>query len=238
MRSWRLPARCSHQRHRLSELLWTRSGPYWNGALARTLILQQARQGFLLLLAQAVTPRAVLFGHASPLSWNSASRVIWTSQSSSRAARLYGRSDRQAVARRGYAQAIKSARCFMPVGSAFERDALEALIALRDKLDRHGVDCMIMRDLGEDGLARQWKVGLRREETIIASADRASRDAGIAEDGEMGLRWPRTGVCPDASEFEDGRFVAWLEREIGKKWRGERRMTRKGLSGSHEQESR
>ncbi len=53
--------------HRLSELLWTRSGPYWNGALARTLILQQARQGFLLLLAQAVTPRAVLFGHASPL---------------------------------------------------------------------------------------------------------------------------------------------------------------------------
>lgn len=48
--------------HRLSELLWTRSGPYWNGALARTLILQQARQGFLLLLAQAVTPRAVLFG--------------------------------------------------------------------------------------------------------------------------------------------------------------------------------
>ena len=182
--------------HRLSELLWTRSGPYWNGALARTLILQQARQGFLLLLAQAVTPRAVLFGHASPLVVELGIEgdldlpgphlvlLVCTVDPTGKA-----------VARRGYAQAIKSARCFMPVGSAFERDALEALIALRDKLDCHGVDCMIMRDLGEDGLGRQWKVGLRRDETIIGQLRIVlPGDAGIAEDGEMGAAMAEDGA--------------------------------------------
>ncbi|MGO4168928.1 hypothetical protein [Novosphingobium sp. YAF33] len=203
--------------HRLSELLWTRSGPYWKGALARTLILQQARQGFLLLLAQSVTPRAVLFGHASPLVVELGIEgdldlagphlvlLVCTVDPTGKA-----------VARRGYAQAIKSARCFMPVGSAFERDALEALIALREKLDCHGVECTIMRDLGEEGFAREWQVGLRREATTIGQLRIVlPGDVGIAEDGEMGAAMAEDGAYAlTPANFADGRFVAWLEREI------------------------
>jgi hypothetical protein len=125
------------------------------------------------------------------------------------------------VARRGYAQAIKSARCFMPVGSAFERDALEALIALREKLDCHGVECTIMRDLGEEGFAREWQVGLRREATTIGQLRIVlPGDVGIAEDGEMGAAMAGDGAFAlTPANFEDGRFVAWLEREISKNGR-------------------
>lgn len=75
-----------------------------------------------------------------------------------------------------------------------------------------------MRDLGEDGLARQWKVGLRREETIIGQLRIVlPGDAGIAEDGEMGAAMAEDGAYAlTPANFEDGRFVAWLEREIGK----------------------
>ena len=52
----------------LTERLWTRTGPYWRGEIARTLVLglQAAAQGFLLLLVKYSNPSGCSFGSRRP----------------------------------------------------------------------------------------------------------------------------------------------------------------------------
>lgn len=205
-------------RDRLDQRLWTRSGPFWNGDIARTLGRTSAAApplGFVLLLAQSVGRRAALLGHAQPFVVNEP---------------ILGDLDRpgpylvliactldpigKAQPLRAFAQAILSAACFMPVASQLERDVLAILLALREKLDCQGLECTIRRPFSP---ARgNFDPGFQ---LIIEGEDRSRRTLSItASQQERAARKGKT-KCEDSFEatprrLSDGSFVSWLERML------------------------
>ena len=117
----------------------------------------------------------------------------------------------QAVASHGFTQPVVSARCFMPINSAFERDVLFLLIELQVALDGHGVDCVITRPFDEMSQAFTHKLHLgfgfesgTHHKLVIEMSDRpqSRRSAGAGS------------FILSPSELGDGRFLDWLEDQI------------------------
>ncbi|RVT39617.1 hypothetical protein [Sphingobium algorifonticola] len=198
----------------LSQVLWTRSGPYWNGEMARTLRhLPTGTPGAVLLHAQGAGRRAALLGHAQPF--------VVTEEISGDfdtpgpylvlvACRLDETGSIDAV--RGFAQPILSSRYFMPVQSAFERDVFHALVALQERLDTHGTDCTILRSFSGQAPEQPIEIqlvdrtGSRRELQIQMAA--GDPDTIPARNGDA----QSYALTPE--RFADGSFVGWLEGQI------------------------
>ncbi len=198
----------------LNERLWTRSGPYWRGEVARTLAAgpRASAQGFLLMLAKSVTPRALLSGHGAPLVVRDGIKGQIAAEGPHLAliACLLEPTG-QAVASHGFTQPVVNARCLMPIDSAFERDVLLVLIELQVVLDMHGVDCAITRPFDEKSQAFSQKLqlhfgfegALHHELEIEISDGRHAARSSVA--GSFIL---------SPSELGDGRFLDWLEIQI------------------------
>lgn len=198
----------------LSQVLWTRTAPYWNGEMARTLRrLPAGTPGAVLLYAQDAGRRAALLGHAQPFVVTE--EIIGDFETPGPylvlvACRLDGTGSIEAV--RGFAQPILSSRHFMPVHSAFERDVFHALVALQERLDAHGTDCTILRAFSSRAPQKPIEIhlvdrtGSRRELQIQVAAGDA--DAFPAHSDDTGFY----ALTPE--RFADGSFVDWLERHI------------------------
>ncbi len=204
----------------LQKLLWTRSGPYWNGDIGRVLrdLPRQNSElppsAAVLLYAQGAGRRAALLGHAQPFVVTG--EILGDLEVPGPfLVLLQCRLDALGKAEpvRGYAQAILGSQNFMPVRSAFERDVFKALIALQAKLDTHGLDCSIRRDLRDDGPASVLEISIARDgDERYQLRVQLNRDHGLpGHTSEMDV--DMFDLTPD--RFANGAFVAWLEDRIG-----------------------
>jgi len=199
---------------RLDERLWTRSGPYWRGEIAKRLAQgsQASAQGFLLLLGSGVPPRALLSGHGAPSAVrHGLSGGIGTAGPHLALVACALEPTGQAVASHGFTQAVMSARCLMPVNSTFERDLLFLLVELQITLDAHGIDCAITRpfDMTSRAFANLLMLHFRLEggalhELVIIMSDAPH----VARSGEAG------SFRLSPSQLSDGSFLDWLEIKI------------------------
>ncbi|RZI76955.1 MAG: hypothetical protein EOP13_00260 [Pseudomonas sp.] len=196
----------------LEEFLWTRSGPFWTGEIAAKLGQQGAGSlGFVLLLGQAVSRRAVLLGHASPfvveeqiegdLALPGPHLVLLVCALSPTG---------KAAALRGYAQAIASARSFVPITDPFERDVLLILGELQERLDTMGADARITRALdASSGPGTAFVLEVERGGAALRPltiyADTAAKECGTSD----GLSFTVSPEC-----LENGSFVKWLATSI------------------------
>lgn len=132
----------------LGQRLWTRSGPYWRGEIARTLAASPpaAAQGFLLLLTKSVSARALLSGHGAPLVVrNGIGGNVEAAGPHLALIVCLPEPTGRAFASHAFTQPVVSAQCFMPVHTDFERDVLLLLFQLQVALDAYGIDCTITR---------------------------------------------------------------------------------------------
>ncbi|MCW2351771.1 hypothetical protein [Sphingobium sp. B12D2B] len=193
----------------LSDRLWFGAGPIGTGEVAAA--LKRGGQGFLLLFGHEVDDHVVYSARAAPF------RIIGGIE---RASCVSGpflmlvvcRIDPQGCveAVRGYAQPVLSGRLLVPVGSSFERDVLNALRMLQEKLDPHGVALAIESVLPEvqgAGCTTLWlklSDDMRRSEQLEVQVSERSILGGATESAFV--------VTP--AERGDGSFIAWLEDRI------------------------
>lgn len=200
----------------LNQRIWTRTAPFWTGEMANRLEALPAgeRYGFLLVFALAANRHGLFFGHARPIPVETPvagdldadgpylalvrCRHSWTGK---------------LIASHAHVQAIASGRCFMPVASSFERDIVRLLAGLQESLDRHGIDCAIIRSFEPEGkgLASRLLIETSREGRTLKSLH-----LFLEPDGTSPIA---TGPCQDAlrilpDSLTDGSMVRWLERAI------------------------
>ncbi|EPR11061.1 hypothetical protein M527_03035 [Sphingobium indicum IP26] len=201
----------------LRQVLWTRSGPYWNGEIAAELARQPACEqptGFVLLFARDFSRRAVLLGHAQPFVVDK--EIVGNREAGGPYLVLIACEldpTGRAVASIGYAQPVLSGHHFMPVASPFERDVLTALVALQRKLDCQGIDCTITRPFEEAEERFSDRLDLAfcrdgeelRRLTVELSHKDGRRKKGDAPDGCFHL---------GPGRFADGSFIDWIEQSL------------------------
>eukprot|EP00456_Euglypha_rotunda_P082754 TRINITY_DN8158_c0_g1_i7.p1 TRINITY_DN8158_c0_g1~~TRINITY_DN8158_c0_g1_i7.p1 ORF type:complete len:257 (+),score=23.37 TRINITY_DN8158_c0_g1_i7:36-773(+) len=199
---------------RLDERLWTRSGPFWHGEVARALATgpKNSTQGFLLLLANAVTSRALLFGHGAPFPVREGMKAgIGRERPHLALVACALEPTGQALASHGFTQTVLNARCFMPVNSTFERDLFILLLELQVALDAHGIDCAITRPFDEiscaftDSLQLHFGFeGSTRHELTI----RMTAAPSVTQPTETDV------FLLSPIQLSDNAFVEWLEVQI------------------------
>lgn len=198
----------------LGNILWTRRLVYWNGEMASTLERPGA-QGFLLLVAWAIGGNRLFFRRGNPL--QVAGSIEGAMDASGPHLVLlrcaYG-ADGKAFALEGAAQAIESARSFMPVMSPFERDIYYVLRALQVRLDCHGIDCAITR--GCDKRTSMFAPSLLLEASGEGMTSKSLRlDLPASSRGPIKLEAAADHFPLGADSLGDGRFMAWLVQVLG-----------------------
>lgn len=199
---------------RLDERLWTGSGPYWRGEIARTLGAgpQDCAQGFLLVLARSVGRSALFQGRGAPLTICKGIQGQTAAQGPHLAlVACEIHATGKAVASWGFTQPVVDAGCFMPVNSSFERDVLFLLRHVQVALDVHGIDCAITRPF--DAISQAFTPCLQ----LSFGCEGATGHALLVEmsDRREPPRAPRDGsfiLSPD--RLGDGSFLDWIEVQI------------------------
>ncbi len=134
----------------LASRLWTSLASFSDGTMAEALREGRAGPGYLLVLATDASRRALYWQNARPLAL---ARGVdgCLAAGGPYACLILCATDRMGalVAVRAHVQPVLSASWLLPVSTDEERDLLQVLLHLQERLDRFGWECTIMRRLAK-----------------------------------------------------------------------------------------
>jgi hypothetical protein len=202
----------------LADHLWTHAAPYHCGIVGRQLAdtARSARpvQGFLALFANEVRSPLLYSANKAPFRL---AEVVGTRETVGgpylALAVCEGTPDGGAEAILAFAMPVLSAQRFIPVSSELDRDVLRAIERLQLALDAHGVECTVER------IRRHTSPGVTMLNLTLTQPGRTPHHFAIAVDPAGMMSAAR--LDGDAIDFvvtwqnwQDGRFVAWLETSL------------------------